>query len=242
MENASKALIMAGSILLALLIISLLIFGYGQLSEWQQTSSDSDANTKLGEYMRKFEQFNRDISNPFYGSELFSLANLQADYKETQGKTNITGYAPIEITVIITKPIAQAKYFRTGTFDLSQILDMKERLETKLATFNENKYTTKDGTKRSVKYYAYKTAREIVQDFFTEEEYDKYFNWNDDIRTIEDELSANGKTEKLMQDIQEFTNLDAEYTEFKTGKRFYCTNVTYDEGNGRIETMTFQEL
>ena len=45
-----------------------------------------------------------------------------------------------------------------------------------------------------------------------------------------------------MEEVQEFTNIDAEYKEFKTGKRFYCSNVTYNDGNGRIETMTFQDI
>ncbi len=230
MENASKALIMAGSILLALLIISLLIFGYGQLSEWQQTSSDSDANTKLGEYMRKFEQFNRDISNPFYGSELFSLANLQADYNSSQGREEITGYAPVEIKINI-KPITYGEYFNlSGTVELETINNRKNQIEARLATYDQNqgKYNN-----RSVKYYAYKTAREIAQDFGIEVAWNEY---------ADDIVRADSRTKALMEEIDEFTNLDAEYTEFKTGKRFYCTNVTYDEGNGRIETMTFQEL
>ena len=87
MENASKALIMAGSILIALLIIGLLVIGYNQISGLEQTKTDNDVNKKMIEYMRQFEQFNRTL----YGSELLSLANLQSDYNSSEAREDV-GY------------------------------------------------------------------------------------------------------------------------------------------------------
>ncbi len=85
MENASKALIMAGSILIALLVIGLVIYTYNQLSDIEQTESDSEYTIKATEYMRQFEQFNRTL----YGSELLSLANLQEDYNKLRAGDRI---------------------------------------------------------------------------------------------------------------------------------------------------------
>ena len=231
MENASKALIMAGSILLAILVVSLLVFGYSQISEWQQTESDSDTNTKLLEYMQKFEQFNRNASNPIYGSEFLSLVNLQEDYE----REKVKGYTPVTITVNITKPITYGEYFNvSGSLDLkNDVAPIVDAIESRIADYDK---PNKDYNNKSVKYYAYKTAREIAQDFGMN------VAWNDDIGTIEYNLSQYNKTKKLMEEVQEFTNIDAEYKEFKTGKRFYCSNVTYNDGNGRIETMTFQDI
>ena len=104
MENASKALIMAGSVLLAIMIIGLLVFGYNQISETEQIKSDSENIDKLAEYMARFEQFNRDKSNALYGSELLSLANLQEDYNESNLRID-EGYDKIEIKVEITKSL-----------------------------------------------------------------------------------------------------------------------------------------
>ena len=47
MENASKALIMAGSVLLGILIIALLIFGYRNISNLEQTRENADSNDKM---------------------------------------------------------------------------------------------------------------------------------------------------------------------------------------------------
>ena len=72
MENASKALIMAGSVLIAILVIGMLVLGYRNLSSLEQQKEDSESDSTLN-YMVKFEQFNRKL----YGSELITLANLQ---------------------------------------------------------------------------------------------------------------------------------------------------------------------
>ena len=41
MENASKALIMAGSVLMAILVIGLLVFGYQSLSALEQSKENA---------------------------------------------------------------------------------------------------------------------------------------------------------------------------------------------------------
>ena len=67
MENASKALIIAGSVLISIMVISLLVFGYNQLSDLEQTRANSDDNVKMAEYMRRFEQFSPECRNGSIG-------------------------------------------------------------------------------------------------------------------------------------------------------------------------------
>lgn len=235
MENASKALIMTGSILMAVLIIGLLVFGYKQISELEQTKSNVKESETMTEYMRKFEQFNRDKENPFYGSELLSLANLQEDYNKTQGNEELTGYKAIKINVVITKTIPEAEYFckSTGTFSMEKILQSKKGMEAKLS-----EYETKDSKykNRSVKYYATKTNKEIAEDFGIDV---PYYVLDYD---VPGEYFKSGNVKQLVEDIQHYRSLKSEYDEFKTGKKFYCSNVKYNKNNGRIEEMTFKEI
>lgn len=235
MENASKALIMAGSILMAVLIIGLLVYGYKQITDLEQTKSNVNNSDKIDDYMRKFEQFNRGKDNPFYGSELLSLANLQEDYNKTQGNENITGYKPIKINVLITKTISQAEYFckTTGSFSIEKILQNKIGIESKLSEYEKKnlKYNNK-----SVKYYATKTNKEIAEDF--DIDVPSYVLDYD----IPSEYFTSGNVKQLVEDIEHYVALNSEYNEFKTGKKFYCSNVKYDKDNGRIEEMTFSEI
>lgn len=229
MENASKALIMAGSILIALLIIGLLVIGYNQISGLEQTRTDTDVNQKMVEYMRQFEQFNRTL----YGSELLSLANLQEDYNTSEAREDV-GYDRIEITVQINTGIVDSTYFVAGTHSLETIADNQRRLENDIASYEQ---TQRKYNNRSVKYYSQKRYREIAVDFGMDPpsdmaDYDIEYYY----------LRNNSTTTSLLNEIQEYTNLTAIYTEFRTGKRFRCTEVEYNNSTGRISSMYFVEI
>ena len=77
MENASKALIMAGGVLLAMLIVSLLIYAWSLFSEYQTSKdnlADIEDTTKFNE---QFTQYDR---NDVLGYEILSLVNKISDY------------------------------------------------------------------------------------------------------------------------------------------------------------------
>lgn len=229
MENASKALIMAGSVLLAILVISMLVYGYRQISDLEQSRADTDEEIKITEYMRRFEQFNRTL----YGSELLSLANLQEDYNASDAREDV-GYDRINIIVEIKNAIVGSKYFTVGRHTIEAIASDRDSIENELATYeqNERKYNN-----RSVKYYSQKRMREIAVDFGMNPPSDMA---DYDIQT--NYLARNSTTSALLEEIQEYTNLTSIYNEFRTGKQFRCRSVSYNENNGRINAMYFEEM
>lgn len=257
MENASKALIMAGSILLAIMVIGLLVFGYRQMSDLEQTKENSKEVDKLAEYMARFEQFNRGKDNPLYGSELLSLANLQEDYNLSDARADV-GYDKIEIYVNITKKLEG--YLEAGQeYNISEILEkingVLEEID-KYENTKNNQCILYNG--KTVKYYSKKSYREIALDFMDKiekalkEEVEKEFgddvkftgipsSWGND--RISDFLLSQPETSSLMIDIDTYDNLkNTVYNQFRTGKRFYCESVDYNKYNGRIKTMTFVEI
>ena len=237
MENASKALIMAGSILLSVLVIALLVYGYTNLSALEQTKQDTQDNIELSEYMARFEQFNRTL----YGSELLSLGNLQEDYNTAirrYGGENQDGYQSVSITVIIKKEISNSPYFTPGTYQIEQLASQQETIENQLSNYEKNR---KEYNNRSVKYYSQKTYREIAIDF----DMAPPTNMTDyDIRVQYLEGGyGNVDTKNLIREIDEYTRLNNSiYNTFRTGKRFKCTDIKYDDYNGRIVSMTYEEI
>ena len=228
MENASKALIMAGSILIAIMVISLLVYGYNQISNLEQTKANVERDTKTVEYMRKFEQYNRTL----YGSELLSLANLQEDYNASEDVKS-EGYTPTTIRVEITREIVGSKYFTAGTHLLSDIADDRKDVEEKISKYEKanSRYNNK-----SVKYYSQKTNREIAIDFgfdppSTMLDYDIIPNF----------LEKDATTRRLLEDIEQYNSLTDIYNEFRIGKQFECKEVNYSRNNGRITEMFFRE-
>lgn len=236
MENASKALIMAGSILMAILVIGILVFGYNQISHVEQTKEDSEQIDKMTEYMMRFEQFNRGRDNALYGSELLSLANLQEDYNESDAREDV-GYDKIDITVKINKPLEN--YLEEGSYDISKLLDVTATILDEIDKYEniKNPSCIKHNGK-TVKYYSSKSYREIAKEFGLEE---IPSNWGNDM--ISSFLYSNSTTKKLLDDITEYKNLkNTLYNEFRTGKKFYCSEVKYNKYNGRLKEMIFEEI
>lgn len=60
MENASKALLMAGGILIALLILGALIMMFTSLQDYQNTNDARTKNTQIAQFNNQFEPYNKE--------------------------------------------------------------------------------------------------------------------------------------------------------------------------------------
>lgn len=242
MENASKALIMAGSILISIMVISLLVLGYNQMSQLEQTKQDAEEADKLSEYMRRFEQFNREV---VYGSELLSLGNLQQDYAAFVDRID-EGYEPVEVTVEITKEIPDSRgYFETGTYTIQELSGQQDDIEDDIAVYEVQ---NSDYNNRSVRFYSQKSYREIAMDFGYEgknqipsdvADYDivEY------VREHQNQSGTHGSAFlRCVEDISDYVDLRSIYNDFRTGKRFKCIYVENSDANGRLIQMTFREI
>lgn len=72
MENASKALLMAGGVLIAVLIISLFVYMFTSASSMFQTEEDVERIQEIEEYNKQYESYNRNLLR---GTDLISLMN-----------------------------------------------------------------------------------------------------------------------------------------------------------------------
>mgnify|MGYP005793163625 FL=1 len=94
MENASKALIIAGGMLIAMLIVGLLVWGFGRIRETQQTQVDQESIQEITDFNERFEAYNRTTVR---GYQMISLANLV--YDTNSRYTEADGYNPVTVTV-----------------------------------------------------------------------------------------------------------------------------------------------
>ncbi len=241
MENASKALIMAGSILISIMVISLLVLGYNQMSQLEQTRQDTEEADKLSEYMRRFEQFNREV----YGSELLSLGNLQQDYAAFVDRID-EGYEPVEVTVEITKEIPDSRgYFETGTYTIQELSRQQDDIEDDIAVYEVQ---NSDYNNRSVRFYSQKSYREIAMDFGYEDENQipsdvADYDIEEYVREHQNQPGTRGSAFlRCVEDISDYVDLRSIYNDFRTGKRFKCIYVENSDANGRLIQMTFREI
>ena len=262
MENASKALIMAGALLISLVIISALVLMFSNLSSYQETSTQGERSTQVVEFNNRFETYNR---TDVRGSDLYSLLNSAINYNRTQStagtrnQTNSTwadegqdlAYQPIEIkfTIDISQLTADGsnRLFsgsgsttytvggNTNTFENS-IKDMISKLEGSYGTNSLTSLTT-SLTKIFPTNPSVSQQNDAVSAF-------KSACKKSSITTVKNNGDS-GTTynvssitwDDLKNDgngtIKENIYAYYEYVQFKRA-HFDCTNVTYDNKTGRI--------
>ncbi len=94
MENASRALIIAGGMLIAMLIVGLMVFGYSRIRAFKEEEKTAEEREEIVEFNQRFEAYNRTTVRGF---QMISLANLV--YDTNQRFSEYDGYTPVTIYV-----------------------------------------------------------------------------------------------------------------------------------------------
>lgn len=211
MENASKALVMAGSILLSLLVIGSLVFLYRDLSSIEVAKEESKKNMQITEYNKPYLAYEKEL----YGSELLSLINKVLDYDNKIDKEQ-SGYTKMSISLKVSR-----NYGSFITINTYKIDNGNNIFKNKLDSIESIK-TTYKGDKFLERLSAALGSN-------NETEFQKVLK--DEVKiTIN---SAN--LEKAKKDVA----LYSDYIDFKRMK-FTHLETTYDI-NGRIQQMSYEE-
>ena len=94
MENATKALIIAGGMLIAMLIVGLLTWGYTQIRALQQANVTEEEIQQVVDFNERFEAYNKKVVR---GYQMISLSNLV--YDTNTRYTEKVRYTPVTIIV-----------------------------------------------------------------------------------------------------------------------------------------------
>lgn len=165
MENASKALIIAGSVLVSLMIIALLVFFFNNISELQSINQNDDELKAISEFNKQYDVYERDI----YGSELLSLVNKILDYNKRESENK--GYKKINLIVVLEKDIDN-EFFKKGTYNYERLMSIVKDLENKVqVTGNETINSTIPNVSRKVSKLATMRTADIENLGFTASSY-----------------------------------------------------------------------
>ncbi len=81
MENASKALLMAGGVLIAILIIAILVRTFGTVSLFQKQKLTEEEARQITEFNAQYTKY---LGQYVYGIEVRTLMNRYEDDKQVQ--------------------------------------------------------------------------------------------------------------------------------------------------------------
>lgn len=95
MENASRALVIAGGVLLSLIIIGVVMFAYRGITSLQKEKDISLSNEQVSKINEQIEKYTK--KSVIYGSEVLSICNAIEDYsRKYPGYPKITAIIKIK--------------------------------------------------------------------------------------------------------------------------------------------------
>ena len=219
MENASKALIMAGGVLISLMVIGLLVLFYNNLSGMKKIKTDSETEQQAAEFNKQYDVYARDV----YGSEILSIANKIADYNKREADNK--GYTPIDLEVTFTKGLSERYFVENKVYSAKDLYDITANKSAKNPICLEE-YVKQLGNKTVYSRTNSSISRQIKK-----------------IATMRtNDLQALGIEEADYKD-----NL-AEYNQYKNlltqmkETVFKYVKFDYDENNGRIKKMIYKSV
>lgn len=264
MENAAKALLIAGGMLLTMLILMLLIFFKGRVTEFYDEQDKIEESQKIAQFNKQFTNYER---NNLYGYDIISVAHMVEDYNTriSNEGTNDQNYKPIILIINLPaekKSVLENKIYYDNSYEH---LFKKEKYVQSI-TKNEIVEIINEVRKTASKFKDEKTVIKVIKAL-------KSFEVNNDqIQFLVDSDPDHIDTEKARKILQQKavddynaitkeniatynalkTKLSGvnlirlkrywEYDKFKTAV-FKCTGVEYDngaDGTGRVSKMTFE--
>lgn len=254
MENASKALIMAGSVLIALIIIGALLLMFNNLSNYQDATDKNTKEAQIVEFNNQYETYNR---TDVRGSDLYSLLNRVVDYNRR--KTDVQLKSTDEGVDLKFQPMTISVKFGTKEQIKNLSYDNVIRLFNKILDSKDNSFTVKESNSNTFKTNISEALGSIESDYGgktgisnlasgisnlflknptevqkkrAEELYKK--NTGKDI-TYSELQNAMNNNETIYKDICTYY----EYIQFKRA-HFDCIDTDYNNKTGRIISLTFE--
>lgn len=108
MENASKALIIAGGILLAIITLSLIVYMTTATARIGEAQDEKTAAEQLAAFNMEWEAYNKRV---MYGTEIMSIANKAIEYNGNL--TDRESQKAINITIKIKDDFTATKHYKT---------------------------------------------------------------------------------------------------------------------------------
>ena len=263
MENAAKALLIAGGMLILILVISLLVVFKGQLAAYMEQQHNEKLIKQAVEFNNKFADYQgKDVR----GNELISIMNRIIDYNSLQAEQY--GYDKITITVDIGNSqnlweklkynkndgsifSTTGNYITNGNNDknISDLTGLSANLvqNSGIPRINDNKLQRLSanigaiflGEYENVDAYRISRAQKLTSILGYRVDKDGYPVDKNGTRT-----SIDGVNSSILKDVKTAASKYYQLTQFKR-VMFTCTEIKYDaesseRGNGRINGMKFK--
>ncbi len=212
MENASKALTIAGGVLIAVMLAVLVYYVFTQWGESQKIKQEDVDTVKIEEFNKSYLSYEKVL----YGSELLGLVNKMSDYNISDDvKYSAYGTMDLKVEIKLLSGSTDNLFNRTGTYSLSTV-----------------KRTIDDVMRKTVEKYKGKVS-DSQWEFLAKSSNNSEQSFDDLCKELN--ISSNINRRELQEAAKEYYK----YVQFKRMKFKHKETTFYD--TGRVKTMSFVE-
>ena len=214
MENASKALTIAGGVLIAVMLAVLVYYVFTHWGDSQRMQQEEVEIQRVEEFNKSYLSYEKVL----YGSELLGLINKMNDYNDSDD-VKYDHYDKMDLYMKINELSGSTdNLFSSGSYKITDINNTINNIMKE--TTNSNKYKGKISD--SQWEYLAKSSNSS----------DTTFN------NLCAELNIDSSLNRA--DLQNAAKEYYKYVQFKRMK-FKHTGTTFASSSGRVETMSFEE-
>lgn len=238
MENITKALMIAGGILFAILVLTLLVVFFNKMSSYYAEQSNVKSVEQMIEFNSKFENYNgQDIR----GNELISVINKVVDYNNTY--SDMQGAEKIIININLQGHQKEFLYSGTASKDV---------------LFKKSTITNANGKDDEINKISGMASELVTSTGIDETKLQKLSAEISIIcNTSKDEYDIKTRNTKLQtilgydknktfttSEINKIQNATIKYYQLTQFKRamFKCTDVFHSQNDGKINKICFEVL
>lgn len=242
MENASKALLIAGSVLLTLIVLAIFIYFFTQFHEFPEQQQEAIKQEQIAKFNREYESYNK---QKMYGVDVVTVMNKVISNNERYAD-KISGryllednnyFIDVEVTLLSDVISYATQYIEVE--DSNGLIDTK----------TYNKGTIKglvNGKKGQEKTFELgkvfdskkiKLLEETSFEYFMNNDIEKFFS---DAETYKIKLTSGGDVVDKYDEFN-YTLVYSGFTDFKR-KLFSCTGVEYNPETARVSKIYFKEI
>lgn len=212
MENAAKALTIAGGVLIAVMLAVLVYYVFTQWGESQKMQQEDVDTVKIEEFNKSYLSYEKVL----YGSELLGLVNKMSDYNISDDvRYNAYGTMDLKVEIKLLSGSTDNLFNRTGTYSLSTV-----------------KRTIDDVMRKTVEKYSGKVS-DSQWEFLAKSSNNSEQSFDDLCQELNISSSVNRR------ELQEAAKEYYKYVQFKRMKFKHKETTFYD--TGRVKMMSFVE-
>lgn len=222
MENASRALVIAGGVLLSLIIIGVVMFAYRGITSLQKEKDISLSNEQVSKINEQIEKYTK--KSVIYGSEVLSICNAIEDYSrkypESEGYPKITAKIKIKANGANNVELFFKDEYNDEQYNSTQRLkgDYDNAIKTR---DDKGKISMSNGKTIEELYDLFKTDSQKINSY-----YDLYLN------------DGKYNVEEILQFLEEYEKYKNCINTFR--EKEFRASVVYSNTTGIIKEIVIQ--